>query len=63
MNSYIANSNSQNDNEDQNYSPPIDCKYSSTIDDFTDATFKANKVTSIFHINIDSIEKHIDETI
>ena len=47
LNSYIANSNSQNDNEDQNYSPPIDCKYYS-IDDFSDATFKANKVTSIF---------------
>ena len=60
MNSYIANSNSQNDNEDQNYSPPIDCKYYS-IDEFTDATFKANKVTLIFHINIHSIEKHIDE--
>ena len=24
LNSYIANSNSQNDNEAQNYSPPID---------------------------------------
>ena len=60
MNSYITNSNSQNDNEDQNYSHPIDCKYYS-VDDFTDATFKANKVTSICHINIHSIEKHIDE--
>ena len=56
--SYIANSASQNDNE--NYSPPIDCKYYS-VDDFSDAAFKAKKVTSIFHINIHSIEKYIDE--
>ena len=60
MNSYIANSNSQNDNEDQNYLPPIDCKYYS-VDDITDAKFKSNKVTSSFHINIHSIEKHIEE--
>ena len=38
LNSYIANSASQNDNE--NYSPPIDCKYYS-VDDFSDAAFKA----------------------
>ena len=44
LNFYMANSNSQNYNEDQDYSPPIDCKYYS-IDDFTDATFKTNKVT------------------
>ena len=49
LNSYIANSASQNDNDDQNYSPPIDCKYYS-IDDFTDAEFKANKVTPILLI-------------
>ena len=42
LNSYIANSASQNDNED--YSPPIDCKYYS-IDDFTDDAFKAKEVT------------------
>ena len=36
LNSYIANSASQNDHED--CSPPIDCKYYS-IDDFTDAAF------------------------
>ena len=27
FNSYIANSTSQNDNEDENSLPPIDCKY------------------------------------
>ena len=59
LNSYIVNSNSQNDNEDENFSP-IDCRYYS-IDDFTSAAFKEKKVTSIFHINIHSIEKHIDE--
>ena len=60
FNSYISNSTSQNGNEDHNYSPPNDCKYY-TIADFTDAAFKANIVTSIFHINIHSIEKDIDE--
>ena len=42
LNSYIANSTSQNGNEDDFSLPPTDCKYYS-IDDFADAKFKAKK--------------------
>jgi exonuclease III len=60
LNSYISNSITQNDNEDDNSLPPIDCKYYS-VDDFTEAGFLDSKVESVFHINIHSIEKHIEE--
>ena len=60
LNSYISNSNACDDNEDENSLSPIDCKYYS-IDNFTEAGFKATHVESIFHINIHSIEKHIEE--
>ena len=58
LNSYIANSNIQDDNEDENSLPPIDCKYY-YVNDFAEAKFKATKVESMFNINIQSIEKHI----
>ena len=57
INEYIFNTN---DDEDEFSSPPIDCKYY-YIDDFVNAKFYSKKTTSIFHVNIHSIEKHIDE--
>ena len=57
LNEYVSNTN--NDNDDLS-SSPIDCKYYS-IDDFVNAKFNSKKTTSIFHVNIHSIEKHIDE--
>ena len=56
LNDYI---NSHNESDDFS-SPPTDCKYYS-IDDFVKSKFNPNTTTSIFHINIHSIEKHIDE--
>ena len=58
LNDYI---NNQSENENDEFtSPPLDCKYYS-IDDFVESKFKPDKTTSIFHVNIHSIEKHIDE--
>ena len=56
LNDYI---NTQNES-DEFSSPPVDCKYYS-IDDFVETKFNPGKSTSIFHINIHSIEKHIEE--
>ena len=56
LNDYISSHNESDDFS----SPPIDCKYYS-IDDFVKSKFNPDKTTSIFHVNIHSIEKHIDE--
>jgi exonuclease III len=58
LNEYIScNHDIEND---EFPSPPVDCKYY-TIDDFVESKFIPKKTTSIFHVNIHSIEKHIDE--
>ena len=49
----------QEDNEDNN-DLTIDCNYYS-LDEFTSAKFNSSKTFSIVHLNIHSIEKHIDE--
>ena len=58
LNSYLASYSEKND--DENAVSPIDCKYYS-LEDFTHSNFIPSKVTSILHINIHSIEKHITE--
>jgi hypothetical protein len=59
LNEYLCST--QNCVEDNEFSsPPVDCKYY-TIEDFVDSKFNPKKTKSIFHINIHSIEKHIDE--
>ena len=57
LNDYV--SDTQNKCDDLS-SPPIECKYYS-IDDFVYSKFNPKKTKSIFHVNIHSIEKHIDE--
>ena len=56
LNDYISTQNES----DEFSSPPVDCKYYS-MDDFVESKFNPSKTTSLFHINIHSIEKHIDE--
>ena len=46
--------------ENKNTVPPIDCKYY-TIDDFNSLKTNSNKHFSIMHLNISSIEYHIEE--
>ena len=58
LNTYLANYSEQNNEEDM--SSPIDCKYYS-LEDFTQSNYIPSKLTSILHINIHSIEKHISE--
>ena len=50
----------QDTNDDDNVNSIINCKYYS-IDEFTSAKFKQDKSFSILHLNIHSIELHIDE--
>jgi exonuclease III len=57
LNEYVSSTQKEND---EFSSPPIDCKYY-TINEFIKTKFNPQKTTSIFHINIHSIEKHIDE--
>ncbi len=57
LNQYVSDTQNEND---EFSSAPVDCKYY-TIDDFAESKFNSKKTTSIFHINIHSIEKHIDE--
>ena len=59
LNNYIASSISETENCENSFSP-IDCKYYS-LHNFTSASFNPTKSTSIFHLNVHSIEKHIDE--
>ena len=60
LNHYISHSFSQIETDNEFSSPPIDCKFY-TLDDFTNAKFNPNKNLSIFHINIHSIERHLEE--
>ena len=46
--------------ENENTVPPIGCKYY-TIDDFNSLKSNSNKHFSIMHLNISSIEYHIEE--
>ena len=52
----LNNSNENSDND----APSLDCQYYST-DEFRKQKFKPNKSFSIFHINIHSIDLHIEE--
>ena len=55
----IASCVVQEDNEENN-DLTIDCNYYS-LDEFTSAKFNSSKTFSIVHLNIHSIEKHIEE--
>ena len=48
------------ENEDDEVIPTIDCNYYN-VDDFSSAKFSSAKTFSIFHFNIHSIERHIEE--
>ena len=49
----------QND-DDEDFIPTLNCKYFS-IDDFQKIKIKESNSFSIFHLNIHSIQKHIEE--
>ena len=48
------------DNDDDDAIQPIDCNYYST-NEFLEAKFDSNKSFSILHLNIHSIQRHIEE--
>ena len=51
----------EEDNEDEDINDAsVDCKYYSS-NEFLSAKFDSSKSISIFHLNIHSIEKYIDE--
>ena len=59
----VVNNNAFNisdDDSEQHNDTTVDCNYYS-VDDFVSAKFSSSKTFSIFHLNIHSIEKHIDE--
>ena len=63
LNKAIQNSLTELNNSDDNGdtdAPSLDCQYYST-DDFRKQKFKPEKSFSIFHINIHSIDLHIEE--
>ena len=63
LNKAIQNSLTELNNSDDNGdtdAPSLDCQYYST-DDFSKQKFKPEKSFSIFHINIHSIDLHIEE--
>ena len=64
LNQEINNNAFDLDTENNNFGdeiiPAIDCQYYS-IDDFTAAQFDPNKSFSILHLNIHSIQRHIEE--
>ena len=57
LNNHLSKFSSENDDED-NISP-INCKYYEPFE-FDNAKFNSKKSFSIFHLNIHSIQKHID---
>ena len=63
LNNFIntkINSLSDDDEGDDDGTPPINCNYYD-INEFTKAKFNASKSFSILHINIHSVNKHIEE--
>ena len=54
------NSLSDDDEGGDDGTPPINCNYYD-IDEFTKAEFNASKSFSILHLNIHSVNKHIEE--
>ena len=48
------------DDDDDDVKVNMNCKYYGT-EDFSKAKFKENKTFSMFHLNIHSIERHIEE--
>ena len=58
LNKYIEQSN--NDDSDLEYDQPISCSYYS-CEEFVQANFQASKNFSIMHLNIHSIQLHIEE--
>ena len=63
LNNFInktVNSLSDDDEDDTDDTPPINCNYYD-IDEFSKAKFDSSKSFSILHLNIHSINKHIEE--
>ena len=63
LNNFInkkVNSLSDDNQDDTDDSPPINCNYYD-IDEFSKAKFDSSKSFSILHLNIHSINKHIEE--
>ena len=58
----IINQNSinQDENAEDKDQPPIDCKYYN-LNEFSDAKFNASKSFSMLHLNIHSIQFHIED--
>ena len=60
LNGIINQDNLTHDDSDEDNQPPIDCNYYN-INEFTEAKFNAPKSFSILHLNIHSIQFHIDD--
>ena len=60
LNSLIAQSNIDTNDSDSEFDQPISCSYYS-CDDFIKASFQSSKNFSILHLNVHSIQKHIEE--
>ena len=60
LNSLIAQSNIDINDSDSEFDQPISCSYYS-CDDFIKASFQSSKNFSILHLNIHSIQRHIEE--
>ena len=61
LNDIINQNNITHDDSDEDANQPlIDCNYYN-INDFTDAKFNASKSFSILHLNIHSIQFHIED--
>ena len=58
LNNLVAQSNK--DDSESEFDQPISCSYYS-CDEFIKASFQSSKSFSILHLNIHSIQKHIEE--
>ena len=56
----IINQNNFNNDDEVDDQPPINCNYYN-VDEFVDAKFNASKSFSILHLNIHSIQFHIED--
>ena len=59
LNSLISQSNNDKDDSDSKFGQPTSCCYYS-CDEFIKASFQSSKKFSILHLNIHSIQKHIE---
>ena len=59
LNNHLSNAVLPSDEESDDNVSPVNCNYYS-LEEFSEAKFDKSKTFSIFHLNIHSIEKHLD---